>query len=146
MAEGGLIRLATLADIPRLVEMGQEFRRQTSYSNHLADNPAKMAETAGQLIEKQGVLVLERDDQVVGMLGFLVFPHFLSGENVAVEIFWWVDPQHRGRGLALIREAERRAKSSGAKQIQMIAPNDQVAAIYRRMRYQFVEATYQRTL
>jgi GNAT superfamily N-acetyltransferase len=80
------------------------------------------------------------------MLGYVLFPHFLSGELVAGEVFWWVEPGFRGEGLKLLRAAETRSRAAGAKYLQMIAPNDRVAAVYKRLDYSFVEAAYQKLL
>jgi GNAT superfamily N-acetyltransferase len=141
-----LIRLACESDVPRLVEMGRRFRNETGYNKHLAENPAKMAELASQLAAAGGVLVSERAGQIVGMIGIFLFPHFLSGELVAGEVFWWVEPEHRGEGIKLLREAEKQARERGAVKLQMIAPNPKVAALYERLGYEFVESAYQRTL
>lgn len=141
-----MIRAATGEDVPRLVEMGRRFRSETGYAKVLAENPAKMAELAGQLAAAGGLLVAERAGTLVGMLGFVVFPHFISGETTAGEVFWWVEPEHRGEGVKLLREAEHCARAAGAEKMQMIAPTDRVATLYRRLGYEFVEASYQRSL
>jgi hypothetical protein len=141
-----MIRLATLEDVPRLVEMGLNFRGTTSYEKLLRENPSKMKELAEKLIQCQALLVSERDGSLVGMLGFFIYDHFISGEKVAGEVFWWQEPGKRGDGLKLMKEFERIAKEAGAKQIQMVAPTDQVARVYKHMKYEFVEASYSRTL
>jgi len=141
-----MIRQATAEDVPRLVEMGRRFRSETGYAKVLAENPAKMAELATQLAASGGLLVSEREGELVGMLGYVVYPHFISGESTAGEVFWWVEPEHRGEGLKLLKEAERRAKAVGAEKMQMIAPTDRVATLYLRLGYEFVEASYQRAL
>jgi GNAT superfamily N-acetyltransferase len=141
-----MIRLAVDSDVPRLVEMGLRFLRESSYARHLSENPQQMAELAGQLVTSGCVLVSERDSQIVGMLGYVLYPHFLSGELVAGEVFWWVEPEFRGEGVKLLRDVERRAKAVGARRMQMISPTDQVAAVYQRCGYEFVEAAYQKTL
>lgn len=141
-----MIRAATATDVPRLVEMGRRFRAETGYAKHLAENPTKMAELAGQLAEAGSLLVSERNGELVGMLGFIVYPHFISGETTGGEVFWWVEPEHRGEGVKLLREAERLARTQGAKTMQMIAPTDRVATLYLRLGYEFVEASYQRAL
>lgn len=140
------LRLAREADIPRLIEMGERFRAGSSYERHLAANPEQMTKMAAQLIAVDGLLISERSGHITGMLGFLVFPHFLSGEVVGGEVFWWVEPEHRGDGLKLLREAERQATARGAKKMQMIAPTDQVARVYQHLGYDFVESAYQREL
>jgi GNAT superfamily N-acetyltransferase len=141
-----VIRTAIEDDIPRLVEMGRRFRAESSYSKYLADNPERMAQLGRQLLAGNGLLVLERDGAVIGMLGYIVHSHFISGEVVAGEVFWYVEPEYRGEGLKLVDEAKRRARLVGAKYLQMIAPSERVARLYRHLGYEFVESTHQITL
>jgi RimJ/RimL family protein N-acetyltransferase len=141
-----MIRVACEADIPRLVEMGLRFRRESEYVDVLAENAEKMEELARQLAQNGCLVVSERGGRIVGMLGYVIFPHFLSGELVAGEVFWWVEPEDRGEGLKLLRAAEDRARSFGAKNFQMIAPNDRVGALYERLGYRRVETSFQRPL
>jgi GNAT superfamily N-acetyltransferase len=141
-----VIRDAVLADFPRLVEMGQHFRAESSYNSTLADNPKKMHELGETLLAQKGLIVAERGEEIVGMLGFLIHSHFISGEKMAGEVFWWVEPSRRGDGIRLLKEMMRRGRAAGAKYIQMVAPNDKVANFYRRMGFGFVEATYQMEL
>ncbi len=141
-----MIREAREADLSRLVEMGQRFLRESSYKAHLSDNPEQMRKLARELTDRNSVLVAEEDGQIIGMLGFLIYPHFLSGDLTVGEVFWWVEPQHRGAGLKLLRETENRARLAGASHVQMIAPNERVAGLYKRLGYSYVESSYQRTL
>lgn len=128
------------------MELGLRFRRESEYRSHLGENSEKMAELAGQLARAGSLLVSERGGELVGMLGYVVYPHFLSGETVAGEVFWYVAPEHRGEGIKLLRAAEERARAAGAKYMQMIAPNSKVAGVYERLDYHFLESSYQRTL
>lgn len=150
MAQGGLIglliRTAKPEDLPGIVEMGLRFRKSTKYSNHLIENKDCMVKVAQQLIEKETLLICERDQELIGMIGFILYNHFLSGELVSGEIFWWMEPTSRGQGLRLLREMEKRSKQAGALRNQMVAPDEQTARIYERLGYEFVEATYQKTL
>jgi len=141
-----MIRLACAADVPRLVELGLRFRRESEYNAHLSENAEKMAELATQLAERECLVVSERGGRLVGMLGYVIFSHFLSGETVSGEVFWYVEPEFRGEGLKLLRAAEERSKQAGARWMQMIAPNERVAAVYERLSYKYVESAYQRAL
>lgn len=137
-----MIRSAIASDIPRMVEMGRRFRSESSYSEFLADNPERMTLLGRQLLAADGLLVSEKDGKLIGMLGFIIHSHFISGELVAGEVFWWMEPEHRGEGLKLVDEAKRRARLAGAVSLDMIAPNERVARFYRRLGYQWMESTH----
>jgi GNAT superfamily N-acetyltransferase len=127
--------------------MGLRFIRDTGYCRHIGGDPAVVAKFLDGLIDGGGpIFVSERAGIVVGMLGLLIFTHPFSGEKVASELFWWVEPDSRGDGLELMRRAENEARARGAQRMQMIAPNEAVARIYRRKGYEYVESTYQRKL
>ena len=140
-----MIRDANISDLPRIVEMGRHFLGTSTYAKHLGENTSKMAELAEKLI-KSGNLLVSGNGAVTGMLGYIIHSHFMSGETVAGERFWWVEPDHRGDGVGLLRETEKRSKQAGARYIQMIAPNEKVAQFYGKLGYEFVEATYQKKL
>jgi GNAT superfamily N-acetyltransferase len=141
------IRSAMAADLDRLVEMGLRFREETAYKQHLGENADEMRKLATRLIAGDGeILVSERDGNLVGMLGYIVYAHHLSGEKIAGELFWWVEPEARGDGLRLLRQAEKRAKAAGATRMQMISPSKRVSDLYERLGYEQVETTYQVTL
>lgn len=126
--------------------MGLRFRESSEYRHHITSNPEQMAKTAAFIISQDGFLVSERGGKVCGMIGFVLYPHFLSGEMIAGEVAWWVEPEHRGEGIKLVREAERQAKAKGAVKMQMIAPTRQVGMIYERIGYDWLEAAYQKNL
>ena len=141
-----IIRLATVHDIPQIVAMGERFVDETSYRVHLTKNPTQMADLAARLIcGPEGLLlVAERGDTLIGMIGFYLFHHVFSGELTATDVFWWVNPEHRGIGVRLLRAAERWALTHGAVVLQMVAPTDHVGAFYERLGYHKVEAAYQK--
>lgn len=142
------MRPATVADVPRLVEMGRAFLASTIYHGRLAENPAQMDALARHLIASDDgtVIVADHAGEVVGMIGMLAFPHHLSAERIAGEVFWWVEPAHRGCGVRLMKHAEQWAKAVGAVRMQMIAPSPDVASLYQRLGYTPIEVAYERTL
>jgi GNAT superfamily N-acetyltransferase len=142
------IREATAADVPRLVEMGRRFRAESAYALRLADNPAQMATMAEYLIASDNglVLVVERDGLLVGMIGVLVFPHPLSGALTAGEVVFWVEPEHRGYGVRLMRRAEQWAIARGATTMQMVSPTPEVGQFYARLGYHALEVAYEKEL
>lgn len=148
MRTARVIRPATLADVPALVVMGQQFAQTELYRDILRENPEQMAILATNLIEDEGgtVLVLERDGVLMGMIGLVCTPHFLSGDMYAGEVFWWVTPGQRGDGVRLLRAAESWAIERGATALQMIAPTERVGRFYDRLGFTRTEISYQKAL
>lgn len=148
------VRRATSDDLPRLLEMGARFARETVYRDHLQADPARIKALAEQLVAGvagQGSAVWVAQDPaggIVGMIGMFVYEHPLSGERIASEVFWWVDPEHRrgGHALRLLESAEKWARWSNATTLYMIAPTPDVARIYERRGYAQLETTYARAL
>jgi len=134
--------------VPALVVMGQQFAQTAMYRDVLRENPEQMAIVAGNLIDHESgaILVLERDGILVGMIGLVCTPHFLSGDMYAGEVFWWVTPGQRGDGVRLLRAAESWAIERGAKTLQMIAPTERVGHFYARMGFTRTEISYQKEL
>lgn len=142
-----MIRTATLDDVQQIVAMGQRFRRNI-YADLMRENPTQMAALGTRLIEGANscVFVDDRDGALVGMLGMFLFDHPFSGDRIAGEVFWWMEPEHRGAGLRLFVRAQRWAKERGAQFFQLVAPSPQVAQMYRRLNFTEVETAFQRAL
>ena len=143
-----MIRDATSADIPRLVEMGTRFLTETVYSGRVAVNPTAMTRTLELLLASDvgALFVSEADGVLTGMIGLLVFEHPITGERTAQELFWWVEPEHRGYGLRLLKRGEQWAATAGAHQVHMIAPTPAVGQLYERLGYGYLEAAYQKAI
>ena len=142
-----MIREAVPGDIPRLVAMGGRFIR-IAYPTTLRDNPAARAETMAAAIAGENglLLVMERCGQIVGMICAFVYVHPLTADKIGGELFWWVEPECRGRGLALLRRAEAWAKTRGAIRFTSIAPSARTARLYRHLGYQELEVHYQKDI
>ena len=142
-------RRAVRADLDTMVAMGREFLA-TVYPQRLADNPDALRALGEQLLARPDSVLFVAEVPhagVVGMIGMMVYPHPMSGERVASELFWWMDPAHRGAGgVWLLRQAEAWAQVQGAELLQMIAPNRDVAAFYERIGFTAIETTYLRRL
>lgn len=143
-----MIREATEQDIPRIVEMGSRSLREGPYKDLVGDNPERTGKLAFDVLKKGMILVAELDGELVGLLGFIVFPHYFSGELTAGEVMWYVEPEHRKSftALALLRGAERMARSFGAKYMQFTAPTAEVGKAYEALHYKQVEVSFQKAL
>jgi GNAT superfamily N-acetyltransferase len=124
-------------------------RRQiaATYGEAVADNPAHLTVLTTRMVSDPtcAVFVAEQYGTVVGMIGVVSFAHHLSGAAMVGEVAWWVDPEARGSGLALLRRAEQWARERGATAMQVAAPGgSDVGRLYERRGYRLVETTYQR--
>lgn len=145
----GAIREATLADIPRIVELGTLWLREGPYAELVPESPERFTRLAEQIVSGLGkVLLWEANGQVTGLLAFLVVPHFLTDQMTASELIWYVLPASRpeGAGMRLFWAAQDLARELGAKRMEFTAPTEQVGALYRRCGYTQMEVHYQRSL
>ncbi len=142
------IRVATVGDLPALVALGQRFREESVYADRLAENPDQMVTLGTKLLSEphSTIFALERQQQIVGMIGLTIFPHPISGVITAAEVIFWVNPDHRGHGLALLRRAEAWARAKGATTLQLVAPTREVETLYQRLGYAVWEVAYVKEL
>lgn len=144
-----MIRRATEADVPRIVEMAQAFWAESSYRERM-DPPAMADVLARGLIDRPDamLLVVDAGEAVVGMLGVVALTHPMNGQRIASEVVWWLDPdERRGRvAIHMLRAAEQWARDQGATVLQMIAPDDRVERLYTALHYQPMERVFQRSL
>lgn len=145
-----LIREATAADVPAIVAMGLRFLASAPYGGKLTPDPVVMAAFTTRLIDapEAAWFVVERDGALIGMLALFLYAHPFSGQRVANELCWWMEPAHRGARVALrlLAQGEAWARAHGAELLQMIAPTDHVAHFYERTGFERTEVHYQRVI
>lgn len=149
MSLAATIRMASIADRERLLEMGRKFLAEGPYRQHLKDNPERAGKLISTLLESEAarVLVYEENGTVEGVLCFILFDHYFSGEMTAGELIWYVEPEFRGKAsLELLWAAEKMAYESGATHMQLTSPDEHAGKIYERIKYAPVETTYQARL
>jgi hypothetical protein len=152
------IRRATHADVDAAVVMACRFIAESSYRGELIPDPAHQLSVAQFLLEQGVLFVADAGSELVGLLGLVVVPSVISGELVATEVVWWVDPEWRhprssaGGRLLVTGEgwAMEVARDRGLPSIlmQMIAPMgaDGVTEIYKRRGYLPLETIHQKRL
>lgn len=144
-----IIREASPSDAPRIIEMGRKFLHEGPYRDQLEDNPEQVHKLIDWLFTQPAakILVYEDEWEVQGVLCFVLFPHYFSGELCANELIWYVEEGHRGKGsLELLWAAETLAYQMGAVRMQLTAPTPEVGEIYKRCKYALVEVGYQAKL
>jgi len=103
--------------------MGRRFHRATGLRGIAEFVPRSFGSSVEMLLQdKLGVVLVVDDDRPVGMAGGVVFPFFFNhAHQTAQELFWWVEPTHRGQSSAALREAlERALIGLGANSVQMV--------------------------
>lgn len=128
-----------------MVEMGQEFAA-SEYREKLDYSPEAVKELLGFLIVNSDALFLvaEKSAVLIGMMGVLAHPHPISGKRVAMEAFWWVDPEHRGSaGIRVLNAAKEWARDQKVTSLFMVAPSERIEKLYERLGLQRVEVHYQ---
>lgn len=140
------MRAATVDDLDAIVTMAESFLRETPYGTQIGTNPDQVREFAWTLLTNpEAAIAVTGGETPTGMIALWCFAHPFSGERIASELVWWVNPEARGSaGVRLLRWAEAWARAQGAVALQMIAPTDRVGEFYERRGYTRVEVSYQR--
>lgn len=147
-----MIRPATNADVPRIVEMSRLFYGTTSYAEWADFDEETVANLAESLISDHVMLVADVDRKVYGMVGLFVAPHMFNvGVKAAYEVVWWVEPEAQGAGVgkALLQAIESACAERGAAAIQMVhlsTSPPQAALVYERMGFGHTESSYTKRL
>lgn len=141
-----MIRRATYADLPRMVELGALFHHYSGLAE-IAFDAGSFLKTLeiGIAADNQAYFVAEDGGQVVGMTGGIVYPSYFNHSALTgQEMFWW--SEKAGAGRELYRALEAWAASKGCKTFTMIALEDDQSGrmdkIYRRMGYRPAEHSY----
>jgi len=96
-----MIREAEITDVVPLVHQGAIFWQQSPFSAMIGYNPNAVQNLLLQMIEDHYLIVATRDGEIVGFLGMLLSPVLFNPDYTqAVEIFFYVHPDHRKRGIA----------------------------------------------
>jgi|SRR5262245_5230728 len=136
-----MIRTATRADVPEIVDLGERHWNESAYGQWMRADREAMASLARAALDTPNALVLvdERETGLVGIIGVVAMPHVYTGVLVMSELFWYVEPEARGSGVRLLKEAEAWAADNGVQFSTMMAPDERVAQFLGRIGYAPVE-------
>lgn len=139
------IRPGHPADFADVVEMSRRFWDLTIYDDPFdEDHVGKMVALTADC---DLLLVVQCGYDLVGFIAGVAVPLLGNAAVLQVtEIGYWIEPDHRGRGVELLDALERAAMLRGAKYLNMIAMESSrpelTQAIYRRRGYRKVETTW----
>lgn len=121
----------------------KKFEAETS---HIKVDPVHAGKVYEKMIRNGSghMFILEDDnDEMVGGLGCVVGPDLHFPRTVAVETYWYVEPEHRGCGKMLLDFFEDWAKNNNCDAVAMIhlsdSMPDSLEQLYLRRGYQLVE-------
>ncbi len=145
------VRRASADDLPACLAMTARFHAASPVATVAAFDRDGMAVTLRGLFAnpRAGVWLALRDAAPVGLVGALCYPlYFNPGCEVVQELFWWLEPEARGRGAAemLFQNVQTWANDMSAVAVFMIALDDarvdKMDRFYKRAGFRPMERTY----
>jgi hypothetical protein len=113
-----MIREATIKDLDVLVKHAKGMHEESENIKYgYRYNEADTRNTLTNIIENDSCikLVLEKKGRVVGSITGVLVPWFTDASMIiSKEIYWYVERQHRGQGILLLRKYEQESKERGA--------------------------------
>ncbi len=104
------------------------------------------AATIEHLEEALTIFLMMQGDKVIGVIAGLISKQLMSHKRVFQEIVWYVDKDHRGQGVRLLRFIENWCAEEGIVQIIMARMHnsmpDTMGEFYERMGYKPFETHY----
>jgi RimJ/RimL family protein N-acetyltransferase len=113
-----VIRPACATDVDAVQRMAARFlSAEGPYADRFQADPERIAALVAYLTQATdgaAGFIAEQDGQAVGMFGVFSLEHPITGQRVASELCWWMEPEARGSrvGLELLRAAEGWAKAA----------------------------------
>lgn len=140
-----MIRAANMADIDRMVELGQRFHDYAGV-DEIPYDPASFRLTIERGLEDPGqcYFVAEVGGVVQAMAGAVAYqPYFNHAARTGQELFWWSEC---AEGMRLHDALARWAADLGCRTFAMIALADdrsaRMARLYKRMGYRPTEQSF----
>lgn len=134
-----MIREATEADLPQLLEWGANFAESIDlpggYDRQSAEVMFRQLMDAGILLIGDG-----------GAVGAFVHPSpYNSAHLTGQEMFWWVEPEHRGNGMGrdLFDALQAMVEEAGVKSFTMSTLGDHgIGRFYEAHGYRQTDQNY----
>ena len=149
-----IVRAPTPGDIDRLVDLGAELHRESSYA-FLPYDREKVRALVVQYIDDTATrcgLVAEADGDVIGMIGGTVVDYYFCDETLVADEILFVTPGWRGSLAAarLIRALQAWAVARGARELCLSISTgvraDATGRFYERLGFTRVGGVFKKRL
>lgn len=147
-----MIRMATVSDLDSLLILAGLFHAESHVGLEFDDRHTEASFKRFIETPEFCLMIVEEQEQIVGMLAGVAFPNYFSAKMQAQEMFWFIDEDYRcaGFGKALLGEFEKWAVSKGATELAMVALTslnlNEVTKLYESLGYREIERSFVRVL
>lgn len=116
------VRQATELDYPQAFDAARKFHAEAPAVYREIPLHEDRLKSTLDAMRAQGLLLVASDgERIHGYAGAIVSPIFFSWTPVACELFWWVEPEQRGRvGLALFNALVEASRNAGAQYLALL--------------------------
>ncbi len=131
----GVVRNATLEDLPVLLDFEQEIiRAERPFDPTLDEDPISYYDLKEMVLDKNASVVVAEDNGRLVASGYAISKkarHYLDHENYAYLGFMFTHPEYRGMGVnaLIVDELVRWSKSQGFQEIRLTVYEDNIPAI-----------------
>ena len=153
------VQISSIHDTPRLlasvIKMSTAMHKESPVYKHIPYSQKAIMQLYYQMCMNPKMhvcLIAHKDDHVIGMIGGYIVPFFFSEDRVAIDLFLYVDKEHRGGTAAprLVKAFEQWAKKTGAIRVVLGATTgvdtERTLAMYRKFDYEDIGALVKKDL
>ena len=126
-----MIREATIDDLDFLLAMGENFYNACDFPAQMSFDKDTLEGVFRNLVVNDSAALFV-DDKLRGAIGGIVYPYYFTGQLAGNEMFWWVEPEHKGKLKSkLLTKLEDWAREQGAVSFTMIVPESVEEEVHR---------------
>lgn len=147
-----IFEVRTDDELRELQDVLENFYKILPYEGDTNEFRKHWLPTWKNLIQTRGgkIFALEKDQKIIGALGFFITRAVEDGALCCTEAFWYVHENHRGSGIKILNKFEDYAKSIGCKRIAMVhlenSMPEKLKKLYTRKKYKHIESMYLKEL
>ena len=146
-----MIRFGKIKDLEDIVSLATEFFAPFLHDHGVDVIKDDVRNVAIQAIVNNRILVVERDNKVVGIASWMVIPHPANSRiKIFYETIWCVKSEHKTDALSLLRTLEGEAELVGADLMLMAnlaeENEEQLKRIFVKRGFAFLETHYGKQL